>query len=106
MNVQLSVLTSDANAGDVDAQLQLADLYENGIGVPLNPGQAAYWYRNAAEQGSSKAQSRLGQMYLRGIGVPEDHEQAAAYLSKTLDEAITVSDLYQLALEKQLKLSI
>jgi uncharacterized protein len=73
MPVDISNLTKEANAGDVDVQLQLAEMYETGFGVPTDRGQAAYWYRQAAEQGSAKAQSTLGQMYIRGIGVPEDY---------------------------------
>ena len=41
MSVQLSALTDDANAGDVDAQLQLADLYENGTGSSSQPGSGS-----------------------------------------------------------------
>ena len=82
MSADLSTLTEDANAGDIEAQVQLAERYEHGFGLSRNHGQAAYWYRKAAEQGSSKAQSRLGQMYLRGVGVPEDPEQASQWLSQ------------------------
>lgn len=86
MSTGVSALTNDANAGDIDAQLQLAELYEQGFGVSLDHGQAAYWYRKAAEQGSDKAQSRLGQMYLRGIGVPEDYGQSVQWLSKSAEK--------------------
>ena len=93
MSSEISALTKDANAGDIEAQIQLADLYEQGFGVSLDHGQAAYWYRKAAEQGASKAQSRLGQMYLRGIGVPEDPEQAADWLSKSAEQGDATAEV-------------
>ena len=51
-------------------------MYNNGEGVPEDDGQAAFWYRKAAEQGDAKAQYNLGVMYDNGRGVPEDDGQA------------------------------
>ena len=48
MAVNISTLTAEARAGEIEGQLQLAELLENGIGVPVDRGQAAYWYRKAA----------------------------------------------------------
>ena len=76
MSIDIASMTKDANAGDLEVQLQLAEMYETGFGVPIDRGQAAYWYRKAAEQGSARAQSTLGQIYIRGVGVPEDHGEA------------------------------
>ena len=43
-----------AEAGDPEAQLALADLYRNGLGVPFDLAAAAAWYRRAAEQGVAR----------------------------------------------------
>lgn len=69
MSIDLSQLISDAGSGDLDAQLQLADLYESGFGVSVDLAQAAYWYRKAAEAGSAKAQNLLGQFFINGKGI-------------------------------------
>jgi uncharacterized protein len=37
--------------------------------VPLDPGQAATWYRKAADQGYAKAQTNLGRMYANSHGL-------------------------------------
>ena len=51
-------------------------MYENGLGVPRDFGEAAKWYRMAAEQGSAASQNNLGALYERGHGVPQDNTLA------------------------------
>ena len=50
--------------------------YENGLGVPRDFGQAAKWYRLAAEQGYAAAQFRLGVSYDLGQGVVQNYGEA------------------------------
>jgi uncharacterized protein len=69
-------LLKKAEAGDANAELQLAEAYEVGTGVTQDPAAAAQWCRKAADQGNAKAQNTLGVMYRQGIGVPRDKEQA------------------------------
>ena len=71
-----------ARAGDLDAQVALADLYAQGIGLPKDLSAAAYWYRRAALQGHPVAQLNLGELYRRGEGLPQRPVQA--YLWFTL----------------------
>jgi TPR repeat protein len=52
----------EAQAGDPDAQYNLAYLYENGIGVPKNEAKALELYQQAADQGHSAAQNNLNAM--------------------------------------------
>jgi TPR repeat protein len=49
--------------------------------MPRDPGQAAYWYRQAADQGHAEAQFNLGRLYSSGQGVKRDEEQAARLAS-------------------------
>ncbi|MGB8480473.1 MAG: tetratricopeptide repeat protein [Acidobacteriaceae bacterium] len=49
-------------------------------------GQAASWYRNAAEQGDPWAQYNLGWLYKTGQGVPQDYAQAAVWWRKAADQ--------------------
>jgi TPR repeat protein len=70
-----------AEAGDVEAQVALAGLYLDGLGVARDQAEGARWYRLAAEQGEPVAQMNLGDLYSRGQGVPKDLAQAYLWLS-------------------------
>ena len=52
-----------------------------GYGMPQDPKQAAYWYRQAADKGHPEAQFNLGRLYATGTGVKRDEEQAARWVS-------------------------
>ena len=80
-----------ANAGDADAQTELALMYANGEGVPQDYGQAVAWYRKAAEQGHAAAQFNLGFAYSNGQGVPQDYAQAVAWTRKALEQGYAVA---------------
>eukprot|EP01031_Cornospumella_fuschlensis_P016231 gene16231-19825_t len=41
-------------------------------------GEAAFWFRQAADQGDASAQQNLGQMYRKGRGVPHSEADALA----------------------------
>ncbi len=70
-----------AEAGDPEAQVALASLYLDGLGVARDQVEGARWYRLAAEQGEPVAQLNLGDLYSRGQGVPRDLAQAYLWLS-------------------------
>lgn len=55
-------LQREAQAGDPDAQYNLAYMYENGLGVPKNEAKALELYQQAADQGHSEAQNNLDAM--------------------------------------------
>lgn len=65
-----------AEAGDGDAQWQMAVRYHNGEGVLQDDAQAVQWFQRAAEQGNVPAQRALGAYYFAGRGVPEDMSKA------------------------------
>ncbi len=75
-----------AGAGDVDAQVALAGLYMNGLGVAGDPDEAVLWYRRAALAGDPVAQLNLGDLYGRGQGAPRDPVEAYAWLSLAADQ--------------------
>jgi len=52
----------EAQAGDPDAQYNLAYIYENGLGVPKNEAKALELYQQAADQGHSRARNNLNSM--------------------------------------------
>ena len=75
----LAELTPLAKEGDPRSQYAMGLLYENGLGVAIDPAVAATWYLKAAEQGNSDAQYNLGVMFERGVGVPVNHTEAARW---------------------------
>jgi TPR repeat protein len=52
----------------------------DGYGVQQDQQAAAYWYRQAAEQGHAEAQFNLGRLYATGQGVPRDQEEALRWI--------------------------
>jgi TPR repeat protein len=71
---------AQAQAGDPDAQIALAGLFIQGLGVARDPAMAVHWYRRAAQQGAVMAQLNLGDLYARGLGVERDLVRAYAWL--------------------------
>jgi TPR repeat protein len=65
-----------AAADDAMSQDNLASCYEQGLGVPADPAQAAIWYRRSAEHGFAPAQFHLGDCFENGKGLGRDLEQA------------------------------
>lgn len=68
-------LRTQAAAGDVASQVDLANAYLNGLGVPADPAAAAEWNGKAASQGDDVASLRLADAYARGQGVPWDWQR-------------------------------
>ena len=83
-----------AEKGGAEAQRILGNLYEYGVGAPINlkesakwrrkaagqgDGKAFLWMRRAAEQGDPEGQAALGDMYGAGSGVTKNPEQAARW---------------------------
>ena len=69
-----------AESGDLRSQYALAVLYEKRAGRdPALIGQAAEWYRRAAEQGHPGAQTNYASLLARGHGVAEDQKLAVYY---------------------------
>jgi len=73
---ETDALRANAEAGDAEDQYALGVMYDYGLGVPEDYGEALRWYRLAADQGHAEAQVNLGRMYANGRGVPQDYVQA------------------------------
>jgi hypothetical protein len=98
----LRVWTPLAEQGDVEAQINVAEIYERGLDAPPDYAAAAQWYRRAAEKGSARAATSLGALYERGLGVPRDPTQALSWyrraapgLTFTIDESAEMQRLRQ-----------
>ena len=68
-----------AEQGHVDAQVGLAGLYENGLGLKPDQAAAASWYGRAAHQGDVIAQLALAGRYEIALGVERDRIAAYAW---------------------------
>ena len=84
--IALRELQPLAEQGNAAAQTILGSMYANGMGVPQDDSQAAFWYRNAAEQGDAKAQALLGRMYNSGEGVLQDYSQAVFWYRNAAEQ--------------------
>lgn len=75
-----------AAKGDANAQFQLGEMYNNGIGLPRDEKMAVSWYLKSAEQGYAEAQNMLGIMYENGAGVTLDYKKAASWYRKAAEQ--------------------
>ena len=71
-----------AEAGDVEAQLELARMLQLGVGAPQDTAHSMAWVRKSAEGGYAPAQSALGLAYTVGGKVPIDRVQGQYWLRK------------------------
>lgn len=69
-----------AQNGDPAAQTLVAEILSRGLGVPLNPAEAAKWYAQAAEQGIPESQFQYALMLLDGRYVKKDEKGAYALM--------------------------
>ena len=60
-------------------------MYDEGLGVSQDWGEAVRWYRLAADQGRADAQYNLGVMYTRGESVPKDDAETVRWYRLTAD---------------------
>src|SRR5262249_45271980 len=72
----LALCKEAGEAGDVDAQLAVADAYFQGGPVTRDLGEARKWYEMAARQNNPQAARMLGEMYARGDGGKRDTKKA------------------------------
>lgn len=75
-------MKSQALAGDARAEIELGLMYQKGLGVQQDYGQARAWYQKAADQGNATAEDNLGILYLNGWGISKNYGRALAYFQK------------------------
>ncbi|MBN51016.1 MAG: peptidase C14 [Spongiibacteraceae bacterium] len=72
----LNVWMPAAKAGDADAQVNVGEIFEKGLGTEPNYQAAAIWYEKSAAQGNERALFNLGTLYEQGLGVPANKLKA------------------------------
>ncbi len=65
-----------ASKGEMNAQVQVGEMYESGIGVSQDSAEAIKWYKKAAIKGDSRGRQLLGAMYDTGRGVKQNYPEA------------------------------
>jgi Sel1 repeat len=68
-------LLSKAQAGDPNAEFDVAYDYQTGQGSPQDLTKAAFWFRKAGDHGHARAQYSLALLYNTGQGVPQDYAE-------------------------------
>lgn len=108
----LKVWLPTAETGDLEAQVNVGEIFEKGLGGEPNYEAAMIWYQKAAAKGNSRAQFNLGTMYEQGLGIPKDKVQALNWYRQAWGMAAD-SVIYQSAasdaqedLRKQLQKSL
>lgn len=105
----LQVWLPTAETGDVEAQVNVGEIFERGLGGEPNYEAAVIWYQKAAEKGNARAQFNLGALYEQGHGVAKDKVQALNWYRKAwgldADSVIyqSAANLAQEDLRKQLQ---
>ncbi|MCF6235573.1 MAG: caspase family protein [Gammaproteobacteria bacterium] len=87
----LKVWLDGAKAGDPEAQTNVGEIYEKGLGTQSDYQSAYAWYKKAAEQNYSSAQINLGYMYEKGLGIEKDVAKALNWYRKA--SGLTDDDL-------------
>ena len=80
-----SALAAAASAGDVGAEVDIAQRYLEGRTVPRDPKAAAAWMQSAADAGNAFALYRLGALYEKGVGVTRDAAKAKELYTKAAE---------------------
>lgn len=76
LQTALRVWMAAATAGDPQAETNVGEMYERGMGVPPDYQMAASWYSKAAAKKYPRALFDLGSLYDQGLGVPQDKLKA------------------------------
>jgi hypothetical protein len=72
-----------ANKGNAAAAYKLGEMYEHGVGIGKDYGEALKWYRAAADAGDKYGQFRLGWFCQQGLGIQRDMQQARLWYERS-----------------------
>lgn len=95
------VLLSEADAGDADAQNDLAQLFLEAD----RPDIALHWFKLAVEQDHADAMHNLATLHIKGIGVPKDETIGLMWLAKAATQGHHLSQIQVAALHSRKLLS-
>lgn len=93
------IAKEQAATGDENAALLLGLLYDRGIGVKADPGQAITWYQQAGQ--NSVSDFILGTYSAEGKGIAQDKTKGMEQLQKSIDDKFSYADFNMAVLQKQ-----
>ncbi len=82
-----------AEQGYSKAELAIAEMYMNGVVIPMNAKKAKVWYEKAAAQENLNGVNGLARQYRYGTGVRKDYEKAFQYYQQAALEGHTRSQI-------------
>ncbi len=82
-----------ADAGVLEAVFLMGTAYDEGLGKPIDPAQAAVWHRRAAERGHVLGAHNLGNQYAAGRGLEQDYAQAAQWWLRAAEKGDAITQL-------------
>ncbi len=97
----LNVWIASAEAGDAEAQANVGEIFERGLGGEPNYEMAALWYQKSADQGNKRALFNLGTLHEQGKGVEKDKVVAMNYYRQAWGLPVD-SIVYQSAVDEQM----
>lgn len=74
--------TALAEAGNTTAMINLANMHQQGQGVPKDAGVALGWTRKAAERGDARAEYDMGMAHERGVVIARDAAEAERWFRR------------------------
>ncbi len=81
-------LQTKAEAGNLDAQYELAMMYLKGRGIEADDAKARQWLQRAADKDDSRAITRLGILNYKGEGGGTNYKQALALFKRVSDNSV------------------
>ena len=82
-----------AEAGVLEAVFLMGTAYDEGLGRPVDPVQAAEWHRRAGKRGHVLGAHNLGNAYAAGRGVEKDHALAAEWWLRAAERGDAITQL-------------
>ena len=89
----IGAVETSAEAGVLEAVFLMGTAYDEGLGKPVDPAQAALWHRRAAERGHVLGAHNLGNAYSDGRGVPLDPALAVEWWTQAAEQGDAITQL-------------
>jgi len=83
-----------AENGNLDAQYDIATMYERGRGTARDEKTAVTWFQKAADNGHVKSAYKLGYAFLKGRGTEKNFEEAYRWLKFASDKGYERAHFY------------
>jgi len=82
-----------ARSGEAEAIFLMGTAYDEGLGRPIDYGEAVRWYREAAGMEHVLAQHNLGNVYAAGRGIEQDWELAVRWWTPPAERGDAITQL-------------